>query len=119
MVAQRLPELPETEAAFRAGDLSEDQVALLCARTCGDAAGVALGRTVAELRRVLADHLPRGKSPERRHVAFGHSEDGSWRLWAELPLMTGRFSSGLPPGVARPARAQRRVVVGPAQTGER
>ena len=29
-MARRLPELPETRAAFEAGELSEDQVALIC-----------------------------------------------------------------------------------------
>ena len=90
-MARRLPELPETKAAFRAGELSEDQVALLCAHDCDDREGVSLarGRTVAELRRVLADHRPRGGSSEGRRVAFGHAEDGSWRLWAELPADEG------------------------------
>jgi len=87
MMAGRLPDLPETEAAFRAGQLSEDQVALLCAHRCGDQEGVALARQrpVAELRRALADHRPHGESPDRRRVAFGHGDDGTWRLSAELP----------------------------------
>lgn len=87
MIARHLPDLPTTEAAFQSGELSEDQVALLCAHACGDGEGVALtrGRTVAELRRALADHRPCGDPPARRRVAFGHAEDGSWRLWAELP----------------------------------
>ena len=86
-IARRLPELPETAAAFAAGELSEDQVALLCAHECGeDGMALAGGRTVAELRRALADVRPRGEAKVRRRVAFGHDQsDNVWRLFAELP----------------------------------
>lgn len=86
-MARRLGELPQTREALEAGELSEDQAALICRRAPAhvDAEAAALGRaaTVSQLRRVLGGYCfarprrpkPEGGEPEppeeRRRVRFG------------------------------------------------
>ncbi len=56
-MARRLGELPETNAAFGAGELSEDQVAVVCRhapeRIDTQVAELARHATVPQLRRIL------------------------------------------------------------------
>ena len=100
-MARRMAELPETRDAFAAGELAEDQVAVIVrhAPAATDAEVVTLARsaTVAQLRRVLASYVfaqplvppPEGggdpDAPEPRRVSFGYDDEGSWRLFALLP----------------------------------
>ena len=98
-MARRLGELPETKAALEAGELAEDQVAVICRHAPTDAeasvADFARYATVSQLRRVLVDYTwdapgaPDRRPEERRRVSFGHRDDGSWRLWASLPADEG------------------------------
>jgi hypothetical protein len=99
--ARGLTELPETREAFVAGELSEDQVAVITrhapAGIDAEVADLARSTTVAQLRRVLSkcsfEPAPPGEpappSPEpedeRRRVNFGFDEHGVWRLSAVLP----------------------------------
>jgi hypothetical protein len=99
-MARRLSELPETRAGLEAGELSEDQVAVICrlAPVHADSAIAAFARhaTVAQLRRVLADYAygdaqgtdgdaePGDATTPRRSTSFGHGDDGLFRLWACL-----------------------------------
>jgi hypothetical protein len=105
-MARRRAELPATSAAFDAGELCEDQVAVICrhapAAVDAQVAGLARAATVTQLRRALGsypfDHEPAGPDQagptepsqptapeEARGVSFGHTESGSWRLSAVLP----------------------------------
>jgi hypothetical protein len=102
-MAQRLTELPVTRAAFAAGELAEDQVAVICrhvpAYNDAEAATLARSATVAQLRRTLGRYgfapvapPPAGPHPEPdpepeepRRVSFGFGDDGLWRLSALLP----------------------------------
>ena len=102
-MARRRAELPETSAAHEAGELCEDQVAVICrhapAGVDGQVAALARSATVTQLRRVLGgypfaeepvtpdkDEPPQPTPPEEpRRVSFGQTESGSWRLSAELP----------------------------------
>jgi len=94
MMARRLGELPETRAAFGAGELAEDSVGLICrlAPTSidTDVAELARNTTFTQLRRVLNEYSPQDepaeKPPveEKRQVSFGPTDDGTWRLSAEL-----------------------------------
>jgi len=97
-MARRPGELPETRAALQAGEVSEDQVAVVCrhapASVDADVAELARRATVTQLTRILgsyayeepaAEHREAGPAPERRRVSFGSTESGSWRLSAELP----------------------------------
>jgi len=114
-MARRLPELPETRSALEAGELAEDQVAVICRYTPvrNDVEAADLGRvaTVAQLKRTLSryafDEPVRPSEPERakpepepdaqpepepgeaRRVSFGFGDDGSWRLSAVLPIDEG------------------------------
>jgi len=101
-MARRLGELPQTKAAFAAGELAEDQVAVVCrhapSHVDAQAAQLARSATVTQLRRVLGSYVfeepavapvSGGPEPERRRVSFGHTECGSWRLAAELPADEG------------------------------
>ena len=92
-MARRLPELPETRAAFQAGELSEDQVALICrhAPASADASVAEFARhaTHSQLSRVLSKYVFESDEktepePERRRVDFGHDDDGWWRCWGVL-----------------------------------
>jgi hypothetical protein len=94
-VARRLGELPETRAAFGAGELGEDSVGLICrlAPTAVDAdvAELARNTTVTQLRRVLSEYTPQedpaeesAPVEEKRSVSFSHTDRGTWRLSAEL-----------------------------------
>ncbi|HSH59229.1 MAG TPA: DUF222 domain-containing protein [Acidimicrobiales bacterium] len=100
-MARRLPQLPETASALRAGELSEDQVSVVCrhAPAYADAEVATLARqsTVSQLTRTLRryawapdpeeDDAEEGKpeEAERREVGFGTTEEGAWRLSAILP----------------------------------
>jgi hypothetical protein len=59
-MARRLGELAETKAAFEAGELSEDQAAVVCRRAPahvdGEVATLARAATVVQLRRVLSSY---------------------------------------------------------------
>ena len=99
-MARRLSELPETKAAMAAGELGEDQVAVICrhAPTHIDAQAAELARsaTVAQLGRVLGSYVyedekaaPAEAPEEPRRVSFGYDEQGSWRLSACLPADEG------------------------------
>lgn len=108
-MARRLPELPETQAALEAGELSEDGVALICrkapAAIDAEVAQLARSTTVSQLSRILNKYSfdepssepepgepepPTAEpAPEVRRVRFGYTEGGSWRLSAELPADEG------------------------------
>jgi hypothetical protein len=107
-MARRRSELAATSAAHEAGELCEDQVAVICrhAPAAVDAQAAELARvaTVTQLRRVLgtysfaADEAAKAASgeageptpaEETRSVSFGSTESGSWRLSAELPADEG------------------------------
>ncbi len=99
-MARRLKELPETKAAMEAGELSEDQVAVLCRHAPthidGQAAELARSATVAQLGRVLGSYAFEEEKPapadvpdEPRWVSFGYDDQGSWRLSACLPADEG------------------------------
>ena len=99
-LARRLGEFPDTKAALEAGELAEDQAALICghAPAHADAAVAQFAKfaTVSQLRRVLADYVWEDKgakadpdAPERRRVSFGHRDDGTWRMSAQLPSDEG------------------------------
>ena len=106
-MARRLSDLPQTRAAFEAGELAEDQVAVVArhapASTDAEVAELARQATVGQLRRVLGSYrfaepptaaepvseLAEEPAAERREVVFGHDLDGSWRLSAVLPSDEG------------------------------
>ena len=109
LMARRLSELPETRTAFEAGELCEDQVAVVCrhapASVDGEAAALARSATVVQLRRVLGsypfaeeakgDPTEPTEPPapaEPRAVSFGTTEQGTWRLSAELPADEGALA---------------------------
>jgi len=99
-MARRLPELSVTRSALEAGELAEDQVAVICGHTPAhnDAEAAELGRsaTVSQLRRALGRHSfakpaadpvdpkPEPEPEEARRVGFGFGDDGMWRLSAVL-----------------------------------
>jgi len=98
-MARRLVELPETAAAFAAGELGEDSVALICrlapAEVDADVAELAKNTTVTQLRRVLTEYSLPGETDDepavetQRSVSFGSTDNGTWRLSAELPADEG------------------------------
>ena len=99
-MARRLGELPETRSALEAGELSEDQVAVVCrhapAHVDAQASELARSATVTQLRRVLGHYAfahplkePAPPEEEPRRVSFGYSDEGSWRLSALLPADEG------------------------------
>ncbi len=102
-MARRLAELPDTKAAMEAGELCEDQVAVICrhapAGIDGQAAELARSATVVQLRRVLGSYSFEEPKPaeaqteqvpeERRWVSFGTDDQGSWTLSARLPADEG------------------------------
>ncbi len=105
-MARRLPELPETRAALEAGELAEDQVAVVCRHTPAhndtEAAELARSATVSQLRRALgrncfakpaadpdAEPRPEPEPEETRRVSFGFGDDGLFRLSAVLPADEG------------------------------
>ncbi|MDQ6796862.1 MAG: DUF222 domain-containing protein [Actinomycetota bacterium] len=96
-MARRLPELAETRTALEAGELAEDQVAVICRHTPAhndaEAAELARSATVSQLRRALsgnsfaqpaADAKADAEPVERRRVGFGYGDDGWWHLSAVL-----------------------------------
>ncbi len=100
-MARRLPELPVTGVALEAGELAEDQVAVICRHTPdhndAEAAELARSATVSQLRRTLGRHTfakpttePEPEpEPEPRRVNFGFGDDGLFRLSAVLPADEG------------------------------
>ena len=102
-MARRLPDLPVTRAALEAGELSEDQVSLVCrhapARHDAEVADFARLATVGQLARVLRRYVfgpapderkepepePEPEEEEPRRVSFGTTDEGAWRLSALLP----------------------------------
>jgi hypothetical protein len=110
-MARRRSELPETSAAHEAGELCEDQVAVIARHAPAgvdvQVAELARLATVTQLRRVLGSYPfaeetskpdpdepaepteptepPPAPAEEPRSVSFGQTESGSWRLSAELP----------------------------------
>jgi hypothetical protein len=108
LMARRLGELPVTRAAIEAGELCEDQVAVICrhvpAAHDAEAATLASSATVVQLRRVLGRYgfdegakadptEPREPAApaEPRRVSFGTTERGTWALSAELPADEGEL----------------------------
>jgi hypothetical protein len=106
LMARRLREFPETRGALEAGELCEDQVAVVCrhapAAVDGEVASLARSATVVQLRRILGSYpfqeeakgdptepSERDAPEEVRRVTFGATETGSWRLSAELPADEG------------------------------
>ncbi len=98
-MARRLPELAETRSALEAGELAEDQVAVICRHTPAhndaEAAELARSATVSQLRRALGRHTfakpapdpeaeakPEPEDPSR--ASFGFGDDSLWRLSAVL-----------------------------------
>ena len=96
-MAERMDELPVTFAAFRAGELAEDQVAVLVRflPSHNDAEGAALARELSTpvLRRTLRDYpFPEPEQepePEKRSTTFWFREEGTFSLSAELPADEG------------------------------
>ena len=96
--AKRVDELPETMARYRVGALSSDQVAAIVrlAPPVKDAevAAFAEQATVAQLRRTLAKYhwgpdKPEPTRQEKRSLSFGTTEQGTWRINAEVPADEG------------------------------
>ena len=97
-MAERMAELPATFAAFRAGALAEDQVAVLVRYlpASNDAAGAELAKelSVPVLRRTLRDHpfqrAPEEEpEPEKRSATFFLRDEGTFSLRVELPADEG------------------------------
>jgi hypothetical protein len=98
-MARRLPELAHTASAFNGGELSEDQVAVVCrhAPAYSDAQVATLARqtTVSQLTRTLRrytwapepenEEAGKPEEAEPRRADFGTTEEGTWRLSAVLP----------------------------------
>ncbi|MEA2687362.1 MAG: hypothetical protein QOE93_2557, partial [Actinomycetota bacterium] len=102
-MASRLVELPETRSALEAGELGEEQVAVICrhvpAAVDAEVAELARHTTVSQLSRALGRYVfdttetaeePVAEPTERpvaeaRQVSFGPTETGAWRLTAVLP----------------------------------
>jgi len=108
-MARRRAELPTTMAALQSGELSEDQVGVVCrhvpAAYDAEVADFAKLATVGQLRRTLSTYRfvePKGpdggaepeagnpdpkeaRPEETRTVDFGFTDSGSWRLSALLP----------------------------------
>ena len=106
-IARRLPELPATRAAFERGELTEDQVRLICAVVdpAHDEQAVEFARLmmVPQLARALRGLTPISNGDagsddgeatpraceERCEVAFGFDDAGDWWLRARLPSDEG------------------------------
>ncbi len=103
-MSRRLPELAETRGALEAGELAEDQVAVICRHTPAhndaEAAELAHSATVSQLKRALGRHSfatpqadseakPEAEPEERRRVGFSFGDDGWWHLNAVLPADEG------------------------------
>jgi hypothetical protein len=107
-MAKRVADLPQCHGAFRAGELSEDQMAVVAryAPRANDAEVATFAReaTVPQLARTLrrynfdtaavgeseADDAEGQPEPEEaRSTTFGGTDRGTWRLGAELPLDEG------------------------------
>jgi hypothetical protein len=125
-MARRLPELPVTGAAFGAGELAEDQVAVICrhvpAHNDAEAAELARYATVSQLRRTLGRYgfppvspPPAGPHPEpdpeapapRRASLSATTGPGACRLCC-LPTR-GRWWRGRCPGPAPSSSPRRRA----------
>jgi len=103
-MAERLVELPATATAFSSGELSEDQVRVVCRYTephnDAEVAELAHHATVSQLQRTLRDHRPtrdpdptdtdgQPPPPEPRRLNFGHRDDNTWSLNLESPTDEG------------------------------
>lgn len=100
-MARRLPELPSITEAFVGGELSEDQVHVVCrhapVHTDAEMTEFARYATVAQLQRTLSSYsfAPAGEAEpvepvaERRDVGFCYTDDGRWRMSANLPAHEG------------------------------
>jgi hypothetical protein len=106
-MAKRVAELPQCHSAFEAGELSEDQMAVVSrhAPSANDAEMAEFAReaTVSQLGRTLRrynfdtaangsdpdDPEPQPEPEEKRSTSFGGTEQGTWRLNSELPLDEG------------------------------
>ncbi len=89
-MARRLPGLPETRSALDAGELAEDQVAVICRHTPAhndaEAAELARSATVTQLKRALGRSsfaepagpklVAEAESEERRRAGFSFDDDG-------------------------------------------
>jgi hypothetical protein len=110
-MARARTDLPEVSGVFAAGELSEDQAAIVFRHTPPgrdrEIAGLAPLLTVPQLRHVVASlppddpptadpdadsadqAAPPEPEPERREVTFGWRDDGRWWLRALLPAEEG------------------------------
>ncbi len=99
-MARRVAGLPDTKTAMNAGELCEDQVAVICryapAGIDSQAAELARSATVVQLRRVLGSYaFETDKAPgppaavEVRRANFGHDDKGSSTLSAQLTADKG------------------------------
>src|SRR5215213_1914649 len=92
-MAERMAELPVTFEAFRAGELAEDQVAVLVRYLPAhcDAHGAELAKELSApvLRRTLRDYPFQAEAeepePEHRSASFFFRDEGTFALHAELP----------------------------------
>ncbi len=107
VMARRLADLPETRASFEAGELAEDQVAVVVrhapSSTDAEVAELARHATVSQLKRTLGSYRfaeePKAEAnpdqpaaehhEEQRRVSFGYDDDGLWRMSAVLPADEG------------------------------
>ncbi len=99
-IARRRSELPECDALFRAGGLSEDAMALIAAKVPPERdhelAVLAPMLLHSQLRRVLAhlpDHGSDPKPPPQRAVLFGFRSDGWWEGHQLLPPDEGAIAA--------------------------
>lgn len=139
-IAARINDLPTVQTAIVAGEISEDQVAVICrhapAGIDAEVAELARTTTVAQLRRALSRYVfdePVAEEPsvevppavpaETRRVSFGFTDGGSWRLTAELPADEGHWwrgpspvpvtSSSVPASTTRGRTRRRPMCLGP------
>ena len=131
-MARRLGDLPRVASAFQGGELSEEQVAVVCrhapAYADADVATLARQATVSQLARTLRRYTwtpdPReqeeqeeGKPEEAepRRVDFGTTEEGRWRLSALLPADEGALVERAlgPPARAWPTTTKPSAPPGP------
>jgi hypothetical protein len=108
-MARALDALPATNRLFQAGELGEDQTALIVRHTDAEhdaqVAELAPSLTVPQLRRVLPSVPRKGSDPPdatgnddesdepegrcRRSVRFAHGDDGMWWCSVRLPSHQG------------------------------
>ncbi|MBI2710894.1 MAG: DUF222 domain-containing protein [Actinobacteria bacterium] len=106
-MARRVDELPATVAALEAGELSEDQARVVRrhapARIDAEVVDLARHATVSQLTRALSSYRFDEPAPDpvsveagetdppmlRRRAWWGFTDDGRWRLSADLPADEG------------------------------